>query len=78
MIFGAKCNNIQADGLSIIEILLFNTSSKGTRLPHSITMHIIVRCSLFGEDVKKIGGDFSYAGTANGISARSMAPAIRR
>ena len=59
--FGAKCNNIQVDGLSFIEKLSFNAFSEGTRLPHCITMHR----RLFGVDVKRIGGDTSYAGTAN-------------
>ena len=59
--FGAKCNNIQVDGLSFIEKLSFNAFNEGTRLPHCITLHK----RLFGVDVKKIGGDTSYAGTGN-------------
>ena len=70
MEFGAKCNNILVDGISFIEKLSFNAFNEGTRLAHCIKMHK----RLFGVDVKKIGGDTSYAGnvnrelcTANGI-----------
>ena len=59
--FGAKCNNILVDGLSFIEKLSFNAFNEGTRLTHCIKMHK----RLFGVDVKKIGGDASYAGNAN-------------
>ena len=59
--FGAKCNNIQVDGISFIEKLSFNAFNEGTRLQHCVKMHK----SLLGVDVKKIGGDTGYAGTAN-------------
>ena len=59
--FGAKCNNIQMDGISFIEKLSFNAFNKGTRLQHCIKMHK----RLFGVDVKRVGGDTSYAGTTN-------------
>ena len=59
--FGAKCNNILVDGISFIEKLSFNAFNEGTRLPHCIKMHK----RLFGVDVKKIGGDASYAGNTN-------------
>lgn len=59
--FGAKCNNILVDGISFIEKLSFNAFNEGTRLQHCIKMHK----RLFGVDVKKIGGDTSYAGTSN-------------
>ena len=59
--FGAKCNNILVDGLSFIEKLSFNAFNEGTRLPHCIKMHK----RLFGVEVKKIGGDASYAGNTN-------------
>jgi hypothetical protein len=59
--FGAKCNNIQVDGISFIEKLSFNAFNEGTRLQHCIKMHK----RLFGEEVKKIGGDTSYAGKEN-------------
>ena len=59
--FGAKCNNIQVDGISFIEKLSFNAFNEGTRLEHCIKMHK----RLFKVDVKKIGGDTGYAGTAN-------------
>ena len=59
--FGAKCNNIQVDGVSFIEKLSFNAFNEGTRLQHCIKMHK----RMFGVDVKKIGVDTSYAGTAN-------------
>ena len=59
--FGAKCNNILVDGISFIEKLSFNAFNEGTRLQHCVKMH---KC-LFGVDVKKIGGDTGYAGTAN-------------
>ena len=59
--FGAKCNNILVDGISFIEKLSFNAFNEGTRLQHCIKMHK----RLFGVDVKKIGGDTSYAGTTN-------------
>ncbi len=59
--FGAKCNNIQVDGISFIEKLSFNAFNEGTRLQHCIKMHK----RLFGVEVKKIGGDTSYAGKEN-------------
>ena len=59
--FGAKSNNILVDGISFIEKLSFNAFNEGARLPHCIKMHR----RLFGMDAKKIGGDTSYAGTAN-------------
>ena len=49
------------DGISFIEKLSFNAFNEGTRLQHCIKMHK----RLFGVDAKKIGGDTSYAGTAN-------------
>ena len=59
--FGAKCNNIQVDGISFIEKLSFNAFNEGTRLQHCVKMHK----RLLRVDVKKIGGDTGYAGTAN-------------
>ena len=59
--FGAKCNNIQVDGISFIEKLSFNAFNEGTRLQHCVKMHK----RLFGVEVKKIGGDTSYAGKEN-------------
>jgi hypothetical protein len=59
--FGAKCNNIMVDGISFIEKLSFNAFNEGIRLQHCVKMHR----RLFGVDVKKIGGDTSYAGTDN-------------
>ena len=59
--FGAKCNNIQVDGISFIEKLSFNAFNEGTRLEHCIKMHK----RLFKVDVKKIGGDTGYAGMTN-------------
>lgn len=59
--FGAKCNNIQVDGVSFIEKLSFNPFSEGTRLKHCTTLHK----RLFGIDVKKIGGDQGYSGNDN-------------
>ena len=59
--FEAKCNNIQVDGISFIEKLSFNAFNEGTRLQHCIKMHK----RIFGVDVRKIGGDTSYAGTTN-------------
>ena len=59
--FGSKCNNILVDGISFIEKLSFNAFNEGTRLPHCIKMHK----RLFGVELKKIGGDASYAGNAN-------------
>lgn len=61
MELGAKCNNIQVDGLSFIEKLSFNAFNEGTRLRHCVKMHK----RLFGVEVKKIGGDTSYAGKEN-------------
>ena len=37
--FGAKCNNIQVDGISFIEKLFFNAFNEGIRLEHCIKMH---------------------------------------
>lgn len=59
--FGAKCNNIQVDGISFIEKLSFNAFNEGRRLQHCVKMHK----RLFGVEVKKIGGDTSYAGKEN-------------
>jgi hypothetical protein len=59
--FGAKCNNIMVDGISFIEKLSFNAFNEGTRLKLCVKMHK----RLFGVDVKKVGGDTSYAGTTN-------------
>ena len=66
--FGAKCNNILVDGISFIEKLSFNAFSEGTRLEHCIKMHK----RLFKVDVKKIGGDAGYAGTANRNLCKEM------
>ena len=66
--FGAKCNNILVDGISFIEKLSFNAFSEGTRLEHCIKMHR----RLFKVDVKKIGGDTGYAGTANRNLCKEM------
>ena len=66
--FGAKCNNIQVDGISFIEKLSFNAFSEGTRLEHCIKMHK----RLFKVDAKKIGGDTGYAGTANRNLCKEM------
>ena len=66
--FGAKCNNIQVDGISFIEKLSFNAFNEGTRLEHSIKMHK----RLFKVDVKKIGGDTGYAGTTNRDLCKEM------
>ena len=59
--FIEKCNNIQVDGLSFIEKLSFNAFNEGTRLTHCLKMHR----KLFGVDAKKVGGDAIYAGSAN-------------
>ena len=66
--FGAKCNNIQVDGISFIEKLSFNAFNEGTRLEHCIKMHK----RLFKVDAKKIGGDTGYAGTANRNLCKGM------
>ena len=66
--FGAKCNNIQVDGISFIEKLSFNAFSEGIRLEHCIKMHK----RLFKVDAKKIGGDTGYAGTANRDLCKEM------
>ncbi|MCR4852465.1 MAG: transposase [Prevotella sp.] len=66
--FGAKCNNIQVDGISFIEKLSFNAFSEGTRLEHCIKMHK----RLFKTDVKKIGGDTGYAGSSNRNLCKQM------
>ena len=63
--FGAKCNNIQVDGLSFIEKVSFNAFNEVTRLPHCLKMHR----RLFGVDAKKVGGDAGYAGNATGSCA---------
>ena len=66
--FGAKCNNIQVDGISFIEKLSFNAFNEGTRLEHCIKMPK----RLFKVDAKKIGGDTGYAGTANRNLCKEM------
>ena len=45
--FGAKCNNIQVDGLSFIEKLSFNAFNEGTRLVHCVKLAE----KLFGEKI---------------------------
>ena len=67
--FGAKCNNIQVDGISFIEKLSFNAFNEGIPLEHCIKMHK----RLFKVDAKKIGGDTGYAGTANRTFVRRWA-----
>ena len=59
--FGAKCNNIQIDGISFIEKLSFNAFSEGTRLKHCVTLAE----KLTSVPVKNIGGDQGYSGNAN-------------
>ena len=66
--FGAKCNNIQVDGISFIEKLSFNAFNEGTRLGHCIKTHK----RLFKVDVRKIGGDTAYAGVANRDLCKEM------
>lgn len=59
--FGAKVNNILVDGISFIEKLSFNAFNEGARLVHCLKTHK----RLLGVDVKRIGGDASYADVAN-------------
>ena len=59
--FGAKCNNIQIDGISFIEKLSFNAFNEGTRLKHCVSLAE----KLTGVPVKKIGGDQCYSGNDN-------------
>ena len=59
--FGAKCNNIQVDGISFIEKLSFNAFNEGTRLVHCVKLTE----KLFGEKITKLGGDCSYSGNEN-------------
>lgn len=59
--FGAKCNNIQIDGISFIEKLSFNAFNEGARLKHCVTLAE----KLTGVPVKNIGGDQGYSGNAN-------------
>jgi len=59
--FGAKCNNIQIDGISFIEKLSFNAFNEGTRLEHCVSLAE----RLFGEKIAKIGGDCIYSGNKN-------------
>lgn len=55
--FGAKCNNILIDGIS----LSFNAFNEGTRLKHCVSLSE----KLTGVPVKKIGGDQGYSGNDN-------------
>ena len=59
--FGAKCNNIQVDGISFIEKLSFNAFNEGTRLVHCVKL----AGKLFGEKITRLGGDCSYSGNEN-------------
>lgn len=59
--FGAKCNNIQVDGISFIEKLSFNAFNEGTRLVHCVKLAE----KLFGEKITRLGGDCSYSGNEN-------------
>ena len=59
--FGAKCNNIQINGISFIEKLSFNAFNEGTRLRHCVSL----ARKLFRVDIKKIGGDQGYSGNDN-------------
>ncbi|MCI7139732.1 hypothetical protein [Alistipes sp.] len=77
--FGATCNNILVDGLSLIEKLSFNAFNEETRLPHCLRMHR----RLFGVDAKEVGGDAGYAGNTNrehcwerGIQHYSLSEAV--
>ena len=60
-LLGAKCNNIQVDGMSFIEKLSFNAFNEGTRLEHCVKLAE----KLFGEKITKLGGDCSYSGNDN-------------
>ena len=59
--FGAKCNNIQIDGISFIEKLSFNAFNEGTRLEHCLALAE----KLTRVPVKKMGMDLGYSGNAN-------------
>lgn len=59
--FGAKCNNIQIDGISFIEKLSFNAFNEGTRLKHCVKLAE----KLFGERITRLAGDCSYSGNGN-------------
>ena len=59
--FGAKCNNIQIDGISFIEKLSFNAFNEGTRLRHCVKLAE----KLFEEKITKLAGDCSYSGNEN-------------
>ena len=59
--FGAKCNNIQVDGISFIEKLSFNAFNEGIRLVHCVKLAE----KLFGEKITRLGGDCSYSGNEN-------------
>ncbi len=59
--FGAKCNNIQVDGISFIEKNSFNAFNEGTRLVHCVKLAE----KLFGEKITKLGRDCSYSGNEN-------------
>lgn len=59
--FGAKCNNIQIDGISFIEHISFEAFNEGIRLKECIEY----QKSLTGIKVKRVGADTIYATNKN-------------
>ena len=59
--FGAKCNNIQIDGISFIEHHSFEAFNEGIRLKQSIAYQE----ELTGVKVKRVGADTIYANNEN-------------
>lgn len=59
--FGAKCNNIQIDGISFIEHLSFDAFNEGVRLEECIQY----QQSLTGIEVRRVGADTIYANNDN-------------
>lgn len=59
--FGAKCNNIQIDGISFIEHISFNAFNEGIRLKQCVFLHQ----RLMRTRVKSLAADAIYATNAN-------------
>ena len=59
--FGAKCNNIQIDGISFIEHISFDAFNEGVRLKQCVFLHQ----RLMKTRVKSVAADAIYATNAN-------------
>lgn len=68
MEFGAECNNLLVNGISLIEKLSFNALNEETILLHYFKMNK----RLSGLDMKMIGADTSYASNSKRLCERGL------